>query len=411
MPFRNRSLQLLRTIGSTAVRAGIEKFVPLKLTAADRFVQGLGELKGAAMKMGQMLSMIDDNLVPPEWRTALTKLQSQASARPFSEIEPLLRSNIPHMDKHFSHIEPQAMHAASIGQVHIGYLKNGTKVAVKVKYPNLEEWVSKDLNSLRSLLKLSGLLPNSHTHEEVFQTIKKIFLQELDFASEGLQYANYAKFFEGNPAVKVPQFFPEYSNREVLVTQWIEGANITNWLQSGPSQLSKVTVSTLLIEVLFEELFVLNSIQSDPNPANFLVTEDNHLVLLDFGATTPLRKGLVDNYRNLTRASLTGSKEDLLQICYHMQFLKEADSQKAKDAFVTMLAIATEPFLHNFYNFGQESLSSRIHKPAFAFTTEVKFRAPPGEIVFLNRRIAGTQMMLERIGAEVPAKALLLRHF
>ena len=87
-----------------------------------RFVRGLDELKGAAMKMGQMLSLADDSILPPGWKQALAKLQSQATARPFSEVEPILRAAVPHYESLLVELEPEALHAASIGQVHRGRL-------------------------------------------------------------------------------------------------------------------------------------------------------------------------------------------------------------------------------------------------------------------------------------------------
>lgn len=452
MTQKNRTLSLLRTLGSTAVRAGAEAIKNqlagntskiragkagaggLEMSqAALRLVRGLDELKGAAMKFGQLLSLVDDSLMPPGWKQALVTLQAQATARPFSEIEPLLRANLPHYHEHLASLEPDAVHAASIGQVHQGVLHDGTRVAVKIRYPDLEKWVRSDIVSLRRMLKLANAIPSDGDFDAVFEQVEKIFLQEIDFAQEAAHYLLYREHFASDPGVVVPRVIGELSTRNVLVTEWIDGLGLDAWMDAQgntsssppssedsslpPSQTlanehrqARAAISSHIMSVLFEELFVLGRVQSDPNPANFLVTPDGRLALLDFGATQAIPRALVEGYRSLSRACLLGTKKDVLEVSEHMGFLKPTDTPAGRDAFVAMLAIATEPFEHGEFDFGTGKLVARTRGLGLTFVREVGFRPPPPEIVFLNRRILGTQMTLERLGARFDARSVLMPH-
>jgi aarF domain-containing kinase len=440
MTQKNRTLSLLRTLGSTAVRAGAEALKNqlsgnasknaagaaalggLEMSqAALRLVRGLDELKGAAMKMGQLLSLVDDTMLPQGWKQALVTLQSQATAKPFAEVEPLLRAELPHYENHLVSLEPEAVHAASIGQVHRGVLANGTRVAVKIRYPDLEKWVRSDIVSLRRMLRLANAIPSDGDFDAVFAQVEKIFLQEIDFAQEAANYVLYREHFASAPGVVVPRVIAELSTRNVLVTEWVDGLGLDAWM-STPSQEgatpstvtrtaeSRAAVSAHILRVLFEELFVLGRVQSDPNPANFLVTPEGKLALLDFGATQALPLALVEGYRALSRACLQGTKPDILAVSEDMGFLKPSDSQAGRDAFVSMLAIATEPFEHGEFDFGTAKLVARMRGLGVTFVREVGFRPPPPEIVFLNRRILGTQLKLERLAASFDARAVLMPH-
>ncbi|NBW82695.1 hypothetical protein EBR21_13165 [bacterium] len=421
---RKRALSLLRTLGSTAVRAGGEKLMRslsgtpaesiLESAAALRLAQGLDELKGAAMKMGQMLSLADDSVLPKPWRDALSRLQSHASARPWTDIKPVIESALKG-EWPFDHIDEQAVHAASIGQVHKAKLKSGLQVAVKVRYPGLENSVHSDLENIRRVLALANIMPAKVNYDDIFNRVESLFLQELNFLEEKKFYKLYRDRFTNSSEIIIPAVVEEYSNENILISEWIEGTNLKDWIaNNGAPDVSNDLVAnrdkigSILLDLLFFEIFENGFIQSDPNPANFLVTPDGRLCLLDFGATEELNETLRVNYKQLSKACLFGTRNDILKVGERMNLILDSDNEKARDAFVQMMAVTCEPFVHNIFSWKNCQLTLRLKDKILAFATSTRLRPPPAELMFLNRRILGTQMLLEKLGPTIQARSIIL---
>ncbi len=362
--------------------------------AAERLARGLDELKGGAMKLGQLLGMQSD-LLPPAWQAALSRLQSNATAVSFDQIQPVLEASIP-MDQ-FRSLNPVAVHAASVGQVHRGELLCGTQVAVKIRYPGLAEHLDEDFAALKTFLRLSHLVQAQGSYDHVFREVRRILQEELDFTKELGHYELYRTHLSGHPSVFVPKTFPELSADGVLTTEWVDGVNIDRWLKTNPSQGARDTLGQQILELLFSELFLWNLLQTDPNPGNFLVTPSGRLGLLDFGATVHLPPALMDRYQALLRGSLHRDEGAVAQGGLALGFLQEGDKRSAREAFGSLIEVIMEPFRKSPYTFGGSGLSARINAASLQFLREIRFRAPPPGIVFINRRLLGTQMFLEKL--------------
>lgn len=414
---KQRAFSLLKTIGSTAVKAGNEA-LRKKLNMGDdesfsisqaalRLTKGLDELKGAAMKIGQIMSMMDENLLPKGWKEALSKLQSEATPRDWSEIAPILRAELGNLEA-FSVIDKEAVYAASIAQVHSAYLKNGKKVAIKIQYPGLEENIKSDLVSMKKLIKVANVMPNMANYDHLFDAAEDMFKQELDFEREKNFYKLYHEKFEENPDIFVPRPIEDLCTKRILVTEWVEGTNLQKWIDSSTDESSRNKVGALMLEVIFKEILLINHIQSDPNPGNFLVTKDNKLALLDFGATQSLSSELIENYVNLFQAGLKQNRSDILRFAKKMGYIQTGDSDEVRESFVKILQLALEPFLEETYCWLNCSLTKRINAETFVFMKLTKYRAPSGEILFMNRRLAGNLMMMEKLGPTFPAREVFL---
>jgi aarF domain-containing kinase len=422
---KNRALSLLRTLGSTAVRAGTEKIKKrfndsgadefFESAAALRLVKGLDELKGAAMKMGQLLSMADDSVLSKPWREALSRLQSDATSKPWSEIEPILVSALSGRWP-FQQIDKTAIHAASIGQVHKGTLLDGTPVAVKIRYPGLESSVRSDLENIQRVLSIANILPSKGNYDELFERVESVFMQELNFAKEMEFYQLYKSKLSPFPRFVVPEVFSDLSNDSLLVTRWIDGTNLKDWMTREGAPHVSAEVESLrdelghsLLELLFFEIFQHGFIQSDPNPANFLVTTDGKLCLLDFGATEQLSQTLVQNYKTLSRACIFETKLEIIRAAEDMNLLFKTDSEEARESFVHMMAITCEPFTHNYFDWKNCDLTKRLKTKILSFARATSLRPPPAELMFLNRRILGTQLIMESLGPRIRARDIVLR--
>lgn len=412
-----RAYALLKTIGSTAVKAGNEALrKKLNMSddetfshAAHRLTKGLDELKGAAMKVGQILSMMDEQLLPKGWKEALSKLQAEATPRDWSEIEPILMEELGSLDS-FSLIDKQSVHAASIAQVHSAFLKNGQKVAIKVQYPGLEENIKSDLVSMKKLIRVANIMPNMANYDHLFTAAEDMFKQELDFEREKNFYTMYWEKFHDHPDVLVPKPIENLCTKKILVTEWIDGLNLQRWMDEQdsckPESINKI--GSLLLEVIFTEILLLNHIQSDPNPGNFLITKDFKLVLLDFGATQKLSSQLVDYYVHLFQAGLKQNRTELLRFAKKLGFIVTGDSDDVRDSFVKIFQLALEPFLEETYSWLNCALTKRLNAETLNYMKLTKYRAPSGDILFMNRRLAGNLLMMEKLGAEFSARGIFL---
>ena len=384
--------------------------------AALRLVKGLDDLKGAAMKVGQLLSMVDENILPPGWKEALSKLQSQATAKDWSFIEPILIKEFGNLDG-FNYIEPKAVHAASIGQVHKGCLKDGTIVAIKVQYPNLAKSVKSDLQNMKKIVKIANIMPNMSNYDQVFEAVETLFIQELDFLREKNYYDIYLEKFKDNPNIIVPKTISNFSTKHVLTTEWIEAESLQQWINKHAKSMhtdpeiikKRDKLGITLLELVFTEIFQLKHIQSDPNPANFLVTENADLVLLDFGATQELNNELIENYAKLTTTGIEKNQFELIKAAKKMGFLTRHDSLVAKESFLKIMNVVLEPFSTAHYSWKNCQLSKRTNLESLTFMKQTNYRPPTPEIIFMNRRLGGNLLIMEELGATVSAKEILYR--
>lgn len=382
--------------------------------AAQRFVKGLDELKGAAMKLGQLLSLSpDDDFLPRAWKQALSKLHSEATAKDWSYVEPLLKQAFP--DKWpYEKIEHTAVHAASIAQVHRAWLKDGTPVAVKIRYPDLEKNIKSDLEGMKRMLKLAMVLPNKNNYDKVASEIETLLLQELDFERERHFYEFYRESLKNSDHFYVPKVFAEGCTSGVLTTEWMSGESIEKWLEntsdSAQGQIQRNKIGEAVAELLFTEIFSLGYVQTDPNPGNFLVLPDGKLGLLDFGATQKLTQSILDDYRLLTHGLVFEKQTEITKASIHLDLVKREDSEHVWDSYKRMTRLVSEPFRTETYNWKNCGLAKRAREEGMRFGMVTKLRPPPAEIVFLHRRVLGTQLLLENIGCNLNAREIVKKY-
>ena len=428
-----RTIALIKTIGGTALRAGKEKIAhkmrsatgtsreektsgTVPSAAARRLVKGLDELKGAAMKVGQLLSMDrDGDWLPPGWGEVLATLQNNATPWPWESIEKVLNQAWGSQKHLVASLDPQAVSAASMGQVHKGILKDGTPVAVKVRYPGLEHSMSNDLAQLKKAFSLFQFSQSSHKLDEIFQVITQVFHQELDFHFEKNQLLAYASALKTYEAYVLPRPIEPLCTDGVLTMTWLDGQSIHSFLKDTPqlSQEQRNEIGFLALQLLILETFTLNTLQSDPNPGNFFILNPVHsqqirMGLLDFGATISLEEEFLKNYKKLWHMLLNDDSQGILEISCTMDFIDAKDSWEIKNSFLKMMRIVAEPFTTETYDWTNCGMIKRARQEAMAFVARTHLRPPPADMVFFNRRALGTQMLLEQLRCQIPARKLLM---
>src|SRR3954447_17668033 len=208
--------------------AGAAELDKRHLETAERMVDALGQMKGAAMKIGQLASFIDTDFLPPEYRELyqekLSKLRDSAPPMPWKDVKAVLEDELEEpVEELFAEFEQDAAAAASIGQVHRAVLPDGRKVAVKVQYPKVAKALEADLQNAGMILRLAKAIAPGLGSRAAARELRERVLEELDYEYEAQNQRTFARAYRGHPFIYVPDVVTRLSRRRVLVAEWVEG--------------------------------------------------------------------------------------------------------------------------------------------------------------------------------------------
>ena len=362
----------------------------------------LSQLRGAAMKIGQLLSMDAGDLLPAELSQLLDKLRSNAQPMPHKQLLAVLKNEWGNswLDN-FAHFELKPFASASIGQVHTAYLDNGKKLAVKVQYQGIADAISIDVDNVAALLKLSGLLPSHIKIDELLAEAKLQLLAEADYVNEANFVKNYADVLSDEQFI-LPRVIEDFSTQSILAMTFIEGVPIDEITQL-PQQLRDKAVESL-IGLFFNELFTYQLMQTDPNFANYLYQVDTErIVLLDFGATRKIPKTISLGYLALIKASINNEKTTMVDAAKSIGFFADNIEPTYLSQVLDIFALACEPLLHdNTYDFAKSGLALRIKEKGLLINTQQdQWHTPPIDALFIHRKLAGLYLLAAKLEAKV----------
>ncbi len=289
------------------------------LATAHELLATLGELKGLALKVGQMLSYMDGALpadAEPAFRRVLAQLQQRAPSLPWEAVRAVLVEELGSIDDHFAEIEPEPFAAASIGQVHRARLHDGTPVAVKVQYPGIAEAMASDLANMdsiellaRPMLALAGAGQNTRVAKSMMLEIRARMEEELDYEHEARMQARFREMFSTTPGIVVPEVFPDHGTRRVLTTRFEAGKTLEQVADAAPQELRDVW-GEVLCRAVTDELYVHRAFNADPHPGNYLFRDDGSVVLLDFGCVKEIPAAMTADMKGYLRAAIVASRTD-----------------------------------------------------------------------------------------------------
>ena len=241
------------------------------LRNAQEMVQVMGQLKGAAMKLGQMLSS-DPELIDPEFAEALSVLQRQAPPMPFSQLKSSVEAEIGcKLYERFEQFDPKPLGAASIGQVHRAVLLSGEEVAVKIQYPGIRDSLDSDLSNIEKFLFLGRALLPKERAKEFIAELKIAFEQEADYLGEALKLQEFNKHFEDWPMVRVPKPYLEMCTPNLLVMEFIKGKPLTQAANSQLDQTQRNEIMKTFIKAFVHMFHEIHRLHADPHPGNFFI--------------------------------------------------------------------------------------------------------------------------------------------
>ena len=278
---------------------------------ARRVTEQLSRLRGAAMKLGQMISLDAGDILPSELSAILAELRDRAHFMPQLQLEKTLESAWgPGWRRHFDRFDMTPIAAVSIGQVHRAQLASGRELAVKVQYPGVAKSIDADIDNVATLLRLSGLLPSALEITPYLAEAKRQLHDEADYLREANMMVRYQDLLRGDGRFIVPKPADGLLHPTVLPMDFLEAAPIDT-LIAAPQTIRNEAMSALL-DLVLRELLEFGLMQTDPNFANYRwQKETGRIVLLDFGATRAIEAESAADYRKLLRAILT---EDVTSI-------------------------------------------------------------------------------------------------
>ena len=368
----------------------------------------LSHLRGAAMKLGQLLSMDAGDLLSPELAQLLALLRSDANPMPHKQLVEVLKEQWgDEWLARFSHIELRPFAAASIGQVHLAYKENGDQLAVKIQYPSIEKSVVSDVDNVISLLTISRLLPKDLNIKPLISEAKAQLLAEADYKREAQYLIRYKNALATNPHFKVPNVYPEHSTQQVLTMEYIKAEPIESITELPDSQ--KSFVAEQLIDLFFKEMFEFKLIQTDPNFANFHYQLDTQkIVLFDFGATREISTELSLAYLALFKAGSENNREGVLKAASDIGYFKNDLVDEYKNNVIDLFLMACEPLrAEGKFDFKNSELALKIKNAGLALSGQSQqWHTPPVDALFIHRKLAGLYLIAARLGAKIDVKTL-----
>ena len=373
------------------------------LEQAETLVSHVGKLKGAAMKAVQTLSIEGYDFLPPEVIQVLEKLQSQAPPISSAVLKEQMLNELG--EEKFSllkNLSEEPIASASIGQVYSAEYQ-GQPVVIKIQYPGVAESVDADIDTLKKLLKALIVVSQKNIKlDSLMEEARRVLKLETDYKHEEKSLIQYKKLFAGSEYI-IPNVFPEFTTSKVLVMSRERGLEYTDWVKTDPSDKQRQKVAAQLLRLYNKEFFENRLVQTDPNPANFLVTEQGDMVLLDFGATIDFDEDFVRDYQLLIRKVFARDREEILKKIYDLNFLDPRESKEVQKAFVDFMILSLTPFdpaLQPF-DFGDPMYSQEIRNEALSFSRKLKYSAPPKKLIFLHRKLGGIFMLLKKLDIKV----------
>lgn len=382
----------------------------LLLTPANarRLTRELSNMRGAAMKMGQILSMDTGDFLPRELTDILARLRSDADSMPPKQLnKAMVAAYGEDWEELFYGFEWSPIAAASIGQVHKAYAPDGREVALKVQYPGVARSIDSDVDNIATLLRISGLLPEGVNIQPLLEEAKKQLREEANYLSEAEHLQSFCDALKNDDRFLLPQVLPELTREQVLVMTHVDSQPIE--VISELDQDERDRVVTALVDLMLQEFFDLRMVQTDPNFANFRYRpNDGQIVLLDFGATRYFKAGFVNNYKSLVRAAIRSDHKRLLAAAEKIGYIVTDANEDYRAFVMQVFQMVLEPLaFEGDYDFGNSRLSARLAKLGESAQDFREFwQAPPADAVFFHRKVGGMFMLAHRFGARVDIRQL-----
>ncbi|KAH0947374.1 hypothetical protein HN011_008333 [Eciton burchellii] len=372
---------------------------------AERIVSTLCKVRGAALKIGQILSIQDNTIINPELQNVFERVRQSADFMPIWQVKKVLISEFGNdWRSKLAFFEEKPFAAASIGQVHHGVLLNNQDIAIKIQYPGVAMGIQSDIENLVGIMKVWNVFPEGMFIDNVVEVAKRELAWEVDYIREAECIKKYRELVAPYPDYYVPAVIDELSTKQVFTTEMIEGISVDKCVNMDIKVRERI--SKLIMRLSLMELFEFRYMQTDPNWSNFFYNPNtNQLVLLDFGACRSYEKTFMDKYIEVINAASKKNREKVLDLSREMKFLTGYESKIMENAHVDAVMILGQIFddNHEYYDFGGQNVTKQIQT---LVPTIINHRLcpPPEEIYSLHRKLSGIFLLCAKLKARIKCR-------
>jgi len=380
---------------------------------AERLAVALCRMRGAALKLGQMLSIQDESVIPPQIQRALERVRQGADTMPAAQLHRAIEDHLGSgwRDK-LSSFDEEPLAAASIGQVHKAVYTDASTGAVKdvcmkIQYPGVARSIHSDIDNLMRLVSLTDLLPRGLYVEHAVKVAKAELTLECDYEYEAKSQKRMAVHLRGDKAWNVPNVIDALCSKGVLTTEFAPGMAIDKAVDLP--QEERDYIGSELLRLTLRELFEFRFMQTDPNFANFLYdSPSRQLTLIDFGAAKDFPKQFVDDYLRMVIACAEKDRKGLVDSSIALGFLTGEESEVLIDAHCEAGFQVGKPFAFDgSYDFATNRDMTRRVAGLGKVMLKHRLTPPPQDAYSLHRKLSGSFLACMRIGAKVPARQML----
>lgn len=376
----------------------------------ERMVKKLSQMRGAALKIGQLISFQDQKFIAPEVQMVLKRVQNNAHYMPRGQLDRVMSRELGKnwRTEIFSSFQDYPIAAASIGQVHTGILLDGfQEVALKIQYPGVANSIDSDLNNLMILLTASRFLPEGLFLDKTIANARTELKWEVDYLREAQAMENFRALLKDDPVFVVPKVYHNLSSEHVLTMERMKGVEITKgeW-----DQETKNWIATNIMKLCLMEIGKFHYMQTDPNWANFLYNEETGKIeLLDFGAARGYEDSFVQDYLEILKAAARGDREACHEYSLKLGYLTGLESPAMLEAHIDSIMVLGEPFSHEnngeAFDFANQTITDRVRTNIGLMLRE-RLTPPPEETYGLHRKLSGAFLLCAKLKAKVPCQQM-----
>ena len=376
---------------------------------ARRVAEQLATMRGAAMKVGQILSMDTGEFLPRELADILGRLRSDAKYMPAEQLQQTMTEAYgDDWEELFYGFDMKPLAAASIGQVHKTTSPDGREIVLKVQYPGVASSIDSDVDNIAGLLRLSGLLPAHFDIQPLLDDAKRQLKDEADYLKEAEFLQAFGGLLGDDERFLLPEVLPELTHSNVLAMTYVSGSPIDTIIDLPQEERDRVM--SALIELMLMEMFELRMVQTDPNFANYQYRrKTGQIVLLDFGATRRFKAAFVNNYKKLAAAAIVQDRDKVAAAAQRVGYeMGEADSEY-RELVLELFLLALEPLREDVdYDFARSDMARKMSELGEQVTNYQDFwQAPPTDAVYFHRKLGGMFMLASRLKARVNVHQLM----
>jgi predicted unusual protein kinase regulating ubiquinone biosynthesis (AarF/ABC1/UbiB family) len=368
--------------------------------AAETVAREMGQMKGALMKLGQMLSFVSDD-IPAEYRAALAQLQHAAPPMDFALLRDVAERELGKpLERAFARFEATPLAAASIGQVHRATLPDGTEVVIKIQYPGVADAIRADLANAGMLYQMMGMFYPALDPKPVVDELRTRIGEELDYANEAASQRAFHELYAGHPFIRIPRVIDSHSTKLVLTSEFVAGRRFADVLNDSHEERNRW--AEIIYRFVFGSILRNALFNGDPHPGNYLFDAEGRVAFLDFGCTKRFPEDMLKNWRGLVTAHMSGQRAEFRERAVALGFLK-TDSPIDQNKLFDYFTYFYEPIeAKGEFEFSRE-YNARSFKMVFApegpFAGMSKQMNMPRDFVFVNRIQWGVWSILAQLGA------------